>query len=209
MQASYLVDGTSLSRTATVYNQQKVSQQSLYYLNLSIIPISRTERSSWVLAETEKKMDEEANVVWSTTQFAPTIIPLDYTRRPTKPVATLQCTNPDQDLVCATEENLRKLDSNFTHAPSYVEHGGVLSGRGFIAAVTISSIVVAVAIFYAVNTSLMRKQQQRLKASFSATVSRHIYGGLTSTSSLSLKKVSKLYHEVDTDGNGNIFKSGD
>ena len=135
-----------------------MSQRSLYYPNLS--DGTEIKRSSWVLAEMEKKMDEEANVVWSTTQSAPTIIPLDYTRRPTKPVATLQCTNPDQDLGCATEDNLRKLDPNFTHAPSYVEHNGVLSGRGFVAAVTISSIVVAVEIFSAV---------------FSATVSRHIY----------------------------------
>ena len=179
-------------------NQRRVN-------NLSIIPISPMERGSWVLAEMEKKMDEEANVVWSTTQFAPNIIPLDYTRRPTKPVATLQCTNPDQDLVCATEENLRKLDSNFTHAPSYVEHSGVLSGRGFIAAVTISSIVVAVAIFYFVNRSLMRRQEQRLKSAFSAAVSRHIDGGLTSN--LSPEEVSKLYHDVDIDGNGNISKS--
>ena len=196
VQASYLADGTSLSRTTTLYNEAEVGQRSLYYLNRADGTRIKDE-SAW-LAEFEKKMDE-ANV-WSTA-FAPPMIPLDY-MRPTESIATLQCTNPDQDL-CSTEEDWRKMDPNFNDTP-YVEPNGVLTG-GFIAAVTILSIVVAAAIFYVVNRSLMRKQEQRLKTAFSAAVSRHIDGGLTS--SLSPEKVSKLYREVDIDNNGRISKA--
>ena len=195
-QATYLADGTSMSRTTTAYNQAEVGQRSLYYLNRSDGTRIKDE-SAW-LADFEKKMDE-ANV-WSTA-FAPPMIPLDY-MRPTKSIATLQCTNPNQDL-CATEEDWREMDPNFNDTP-YVEPNGVLTG-GFIAAITISSIVVAAAIFYAVNRILMGKQEQRLKTAFSAAVSRHIDGGLTS--SLSPEKVSKLFHDVDIDNNGNISKA--
>ena len=197
VQASYLTDGIRSSHTMTIYRQEpEVGQPFLYYLERGDGTRIK-DASAWV-ADMEKAMDEA--YVWST-EFAPPIIPLDY-MRPTKPVTTLQCTNPDQDL-CATEEDWRKEDPNFNDTP-YVEPNGVLTG-GFIAAVTISSIVVAVAIFYFVNRSLMRRQEQRLKSAFSAAVSRHIDGGLTSN--LSPEEVSKLYHDVDIDGNGNISKS--
>ena len=98
------------------------------------------------------------------TAFVPPTIPLDY-MRPTKSIATLQCTNPDQDLCATEEEDWRNMDPNFNDTSPYGEPNGVLTG-GFIAAVIISSIIVAAVIFYAVNRSLMRKQDSSLESSF-------------------------------------------
>ena len=50
----------------------------------------------------------------------------------------------------------------------------------------------------------MQKQQQRLKEAFSKAISKHIDGGLKSD--LSPDEVAKLYHQVDSDGNGTISK---
>jgi len=198
-QASYLVDEKQTSRMETFYAVATTAlgestRTTVYSARSEGVKV--TDKNEWL-----QQMDAalaDANVF--TEDTAPPGFP-PQSIRPTISVDRLQCANINQDL-CPSEEDWRKVDPYYNDTP-YVEPEGALTG-GFIAGITIASIIAASLIFYAINRFLMQKQQQRLKEAFSKAISKHIDGGLKSD--LSPNEVAKLYHTVDSDGNGTISK---
>ena len=199
IQASFLADGKQTSRMDTFYAIQPTPEGGSIRTTVQSTRsegVSVADKNEWL-----QQMDAslaDANVLSAAT--APPGFP-PQNMIPSIPVDTLQCANINQD-VCPMEEDWQKVDPYYNDTP-YVEPEGVLTG-GFIAGVTIASIIAAILIFYAINRVLMQKQQERLKAAFSNAISKHIDGGLKSD--LSPDEVAKLYRKVDSDGNGKISK---
>ena len=103
-------------------------------------------------------------------------------------------------LVCPTEDDWRVRDPVYDESP-YTEPDGVLTG-GFIAGVTIATIVVAVSIFYFIYKRGVEAQERRIKnsvlESILQTMSIIKYEELTPPTDL-----GDMFKKIDGDGNGN------
>jgi len=102
-----------------------------------------------------------------------------------------------------SEEDWQKFDPDFGTSP-YVEPDGILTG-GFIAGVTIASIIVAVAIFSFIYKRGVEAREKRVKAAVAMSIAKTMnFSG--SSKNLSPSELEAMFVKIDTDGNGNLSK---
>ena len=101
------------------------------------------------------------------------------------------------------EEDWKKYDPAFGTSP-YVEPDGILTG-GFIAGVTIASIIVAVAIFSYIYKRGVEAREKRVKAAVAMSIAKTMnFSG--SSKNLSPSELEAMFVKIDDDGNGNLSK---
>jgi len=105
-------------------------------------------------------------------------------------------------LSCPTEEDWKLRDPNLGTSP-YVEPDGVLTG-GFIAGVTIGSIVVAVVIFYFIYKHGVEAREKRVKAAVLKSIAQSM--SITTHKEMTSGDLGKMFNKIDADGNGNLSK---
>ena len=101
------------------------------------------------------------------------------------------------------EEDWKKYDPEFGTSP-YVEPDGILTG-GFIAGVTIASIIVAVAIFSFIYKRGVEAREKRVKAAVAMSIAKTMNFSGTSKN-LSPSELEAMFVKIDTDGNGHLSK---
>ena len=101
------------------------------------------------------------------------------------------------------EEVWQKYDPEFGSSP-YVEPDGILTG-GFIAGVTIASIIVAVAIFSFIYKRGVEAREKRVKAAVAMSIAKTMNFSGTSKN-LSPSELESMFVKIDNDGNGNLSK---
>ena len=101
------------------------------------------------------------------------------------------------------EEDWKKYDPEFGTSP-YVEPDGILTG-GFIAGVTIASIIVAVAIFSFIYKRGVEAREKRVKAAVAMSIAKTMNFSGTSKN-LSPSELESMFVKIDNDGNGNLSK---
>jgi hypothetical protein len=111
-------------------------------------------------------------------------------------------TLPCATLECPTDENWALIDPYLGTSP-YIEPDGVLTG-GFIAGVTISSIVVALLVFYMIYKRGVEAREKRVKLAVLNSLSKSM--SLKISKSLTAKDLNEMFQKIDDDGNGNIDK---
>ena len=111
-------------------------------------------------------------------------------------------TPPCVTLECPTDENWALINSYLGTSP-YIEPDGVLTG-GFIAGVTISSIVVALLIFYMIYKRGVEAREKRVKKAVLNSLSKSM--SLKISKNLTAKDLNEMFQRIDDDGNGNIDK---
>ena len=103
-----------------------------------------------------------------------------------------------------SEEDWQKYDPEFGTSP-YVEPDGILTG-GFIAGVTIASIIVAVAIFSFIYKRGVEAREKRVKAAVAMSIAKTMdFSG--SSKNLSPSELEAMFVKIDNDGNGNLSKN--
>ena len=105
-------------------------------------------------------------------------------------------------LSCPTEDDWATQDPTLRTSP-YVEPDGVIEG-GFIAGVTIASLVVLTTLFYLFHKNRMAAKERHLKEAFAKSIAKNIKGG--KLKDLSPADLQGLYNSIDIDKNGNISK---
>jgi len=105
-------------------------------------------------------------------------------------------------LACPTENDWKSVDPAFGKTP-YIEPNGVLTG-GFIAGITITSIVIAVAIFYYVYKRGVEAQEKRVKEAVLKSIAKSMT--VTMSKHLSPLELENMFKKIDVDGNGSISK---
>ena len=105
-------------------------------------------------------------------------------------------------LFCATEDNWGVRDPYLGTSP-YIEPNGVLTG-GFIAGVTIASIVVAVLIFYTIFKRGLENRERRVKEAVLKSIAKTMT--LKISKNLQPSDLAQMFQKIDIDGNGNIDK---
>ena len=111
-------------------------------------------------------------------------------------------TPPCVTLECPTDENWALIDPYLGTSP-YIEPDGVLTG-GFIAGVTISSIVVALLVFYMIYKRGVEAREKRVKMAVLNSLSKSM--SLKISKNLTAKDLNEMFQKIDDDGNGNIDK---
>jgi len=111
-------------------------------------------------------------------------------------------TPPCVNLECPTDENWALIDPYLGTSP-YIEPDGVLTG-GFIAGVTISSIVVALLVFYMIYKRGVEAREKRVKKAVLNSLSKCM--SLKISKNLTAKDLNEMFQKIDDDGNGNIDK---
>jgi gas vesicle protein len=106
-------------------------------------------------------------------------------------------------LVCPTEDYWKTRDPALLTSP-YVEPDGVLTG-GFIAGVTIGSIIVACAIFYFIYKRGVEARERRVKAAVFKSIAQTM--NITASKSLSPQELESMFQKIDVDNNGNLSKA--
>ena len=102
-----------------------------------------------------------------------------------------------------SEEVWQKYDPAFGTSP-YIEPDGILTG-GFIAGVTIASIIVAVAIFSFIYKRGVEAREKRVKAAVAMSIAKTMnFSG--SSKNLSPTELEAMFVQIDADGNGNLSK---
>ena len=101
------------------------------------------------------------------------------------------------------EEDWKKYDPEFGTSP-YVEPDGILTG-GFIAGVTIASIIVAVAIFSFVYKRGVEAREKRVKAAIAMSIAKTMnFSGFSKN--LSPSELATMFGKIDKDGNGRLSR---
>ena len=104
--------------------------------------------------------------------------------------------------VCPTEDDWRVSDPVYGSSP-YIEPDGVLTG-GFIAGVTIATIVVAVSIFYFIYKRGVEARERRIKKAVLESISQTM--SITTQKELTPIDLGNMFKKIDVDGNGNLSK---
>merc|ERR1719491_2702614 len=117
---------------------------------------------------------------------------------PTTPATVPECFT----LACPTEDDWKSVDPAFGKTP-YIEPNGILTG-GFIAGITIASIVIAVAIFSYVFKRGLEAREKRVKAAVLKSIAKSMT--VTMSKNLSPRELEDMFKKIDTDGNGSISK---
>jgi len=115
---------------------------------------------------------------------------------------TSDTTPPCVTLDCPTDENWALIDPYLGTSP-YIEPDGVVTG-GFIAGVTISSIVVALLVFYMIYKRGVEAREKRVKQAVLNSLSKSM--SLKISKNLTAKDLNEMFQKIDDDGNGNIDK---
>ena len=103
-----------------------------------------------------------------------------------------------------TEEDWQKYDPEFGTTSPYVEPDGILTG-GFIAGVTISSIIVAVAIFSYIYKRGVEAREKRVKAAIAMSIAKTMnFSGFSKN--LSPSELATMFGKIDKDGNGRLSR---
>lgn len=121
--------------------------------------------------------------------------------RPFEPSTTVmapECTT----LICPTEDDWKKQDPKLGVSP-FQEPNGVLTG-GFIAIITILSIIVAMTIFYFVYKHGMAKRERRVKEAVMKSIAKSM--GISVTKVMDPTELNDTFKKIDADGNGNLSK---
>lgn len=105
-------------------------------------------------------------------------------------------------LVCPTEEDWKARDPVLGMSP-YVEPDGVLTG-GFIAGITIASIVVAVVIFSYIYKRGVEARERRVKEAVLKSIAETM--NITVSKDLSSCDLDEMFKKIDADDNGNLSK---
>jgi len=106
-------------------------------------------------------------------------------------------------LACPTEDDWKSADPVFGKTP-YIEPNGVLTG-GFIAGITIASIVIAVAIFSYIYKRGVEAREKRVKEAVLKSIAKSMT--VTMSKNLSPRELENMFKKIDTDGNGSISKA--
>jgi len=127
---------------------------------------------------------------------------ISYFTQPFDPTTT--DTLPEcSTLACPTENDWKSVDPVFGKSP-YVEPSGVLTG-GFIAGITIASIVIAVAIFSYVYKRGVKAQVKRVKDAVLKSIAKSMTVTMAQKP-LTPRELEDIFKKIDTDGNGSISK---
>eukprot|EP01083_Nonionella_stella_P190752 706377_1 len=105
-------------------------------------------------------------------------------------------------LVCPADEDWALADPNLGSSP-YIEPEGVLTG-GFIAGVTITSIVVALLVFYMIYRRGIELRETRVKEAVLKSLSKFM--SLKISKNLTAQDLNQMFQKIDTDGNGRLDK---
>ena len=111
-------------------------------------------------------------------------------------------TPPCVTLECPTDENWALIDPYLGTSP-YIEPDGVLTG-GFIAGVTIASIVVALLLFYMVYKRGVEAREKRVKQAVLNSLSKSM--SLKISKNLTAIDLNEMFQKIDDNGNGSIDK---
>ena len=161
---------------------------------------TRVDEDTW-LSELNKALDD-FNIPSPDTPF--TVVPgfdgPNFVKPfdPTKPDSAPEC----YTLVCPTEDYWKTRDPALLTSP-YVEPDGVLTG-GFIAGVTIGSIIIACAIFYYIYKRGVEARERRVKAAVLKSIAQTM--NITASKALSPQELESMFQKIDADGNGNLSK---
>jgi len=101
-----------------------------------------------------------------------------------------------------SEEEWMEYDPVFGTSP-YAEPDGVLTG-GFIAGITIGSVIVAVAIFYFIYKRGVEAREKRVKAAVAKSIAKNME--FSHSKNLSPSELETMFKKIDTDGSGDISK---
>jgi len=105
-------------------------------------------------------------------------------------------------LVCPTEDDWKMMDPYLNTSP-YIEPNGVLTG-GFIAGITIGSIVVAAIMFYFIYKRGVEAREKRVKAAVMKSIAKSMT--LSTSDNLEPKDLENMFSKIDVDGNGKLDK---
>jgi len=101
-----------------------------------------------------------------------------------------------------SEEEWMEYDPVFGTSP-YAEPDGVLTG-GFIAGITIGSVIVAFAIFYFIYKRGVEAREKRVKAAVAKSIAKNME--FSHSKNLSPSELETMFKKIDTDGSGDISK---
>lgn len=156
--------------------------------------------------ETEQEWFETMDQVFTETNLPDTALTpaLDspYFKKPFDPAATNPKAPECFGGVCPSEEDWRTYDPEYRTSP-YVEPPGVLTG-GFIAVVSVASILIALAIFYVVYKRGVERREQRLKEAVMGSIAKQM--GMTTNRELSPDELEEMFNSIDADHNGNLSR---
>jgi len=105
-------------------------------------------------------------------------------------------------LVCPTEDMWKQRDPVLGTSP-YVEPDGIHTG-GFIAIITIASIIIACAIFYCIYKRGVEAREKRVKVAVLKSMAQSM--NITTSKALSPTELQSMFKKIDEDGNGNLSK---
>jgi len=121
----------------------------------------------------------------------------------TKPFSSTAESAPEcYTLNCPTEDMWKQRDPFLGTSP-YIEPDGVLTG-GFIAGITIASIVVACTLFYFIHKHVAELREKRVKDAMLKSIAKSL--NLTTSKNLSPNELESMYKEIDADDNGKLSK---
>jgi len=134
-----------------------------------------------------------------------TELPLDWGRNgtiqpfdPTTSDVAPEC----MTLVCPTEDDWKTMDPYLNTSP-YIEPSGVLTG-GFIAGITIGSIVLSAIMFYFIYKRGVEAREKRVKEAVMRSIAKSMT--ISTSDNLKPKDLEKMFSKIDVDGNGNLDK---
>ena len=188
------------------------SKYNTYRETFAINPETKEKTPTAYSKATMRKVDTEQewfafmNQVFTESNLPDTaLIPaLDnpYFKKPFDPAASnataLECFGG----FCPSEEDWRTYDPEYGMSP-YVEPPGVLTG-GFIAIVSVASILIALIIFYVVYKRGVERREQRLKEAVMGSIAKQM--GMTTNRELSPDELEEMFNSIDADRNGNLSR---
>ena len=197
----------------TVYCFDDTCKKSNTYREYYIIDPLTFEKSSFGFSratlrkvDTEQEWFEAMDQVFTESNLPDTaIIPeLDSPnfKRPFDPAASNPMAPECFAGVCPSEEEWRTYDPEYRKSP-YVEPPGVLTG-GFIAAVSVASILIALAIFYVIYKRGVERRELRLKEAVMGSIAKQM--GMATNKELTPDELEEMFNKIDADHNGNLSR---
>jgi len=199
-QSLYCVDAEC--NKANVYiesytdlDTQEVSEEVQWFQRASM---KKVDKSTW-MAEWEKAFTEYS--IPPSDQAIPRFNLAPFTQ-PFDPKTSESAPECDTG-GCPSEDDWAKIDPNFNESP-YIEPDGTITG-GFIALITILSVLVASTIFYIVYTRGVEARERRVKVAVLKSIAETMT--IKSTKKLTPGNLEEMFKKIDVDDNGNLDKS--
>ena len=196
-RSTYCVDSecSTINEYAEVYSKESGEIFSSIKRSLK-----RVDKATWMITMGEALAD--FNIPAPEESF--TLIPgfdNDVFVRPFDP-ATSELAPECITISCPSDEDWKLSDPVLGTSP-YVEPHGVLTG-GFIAGVTIASIVVAVAIFSFIYKRGVEAREKRVKEAVLKSIAKNMT--ITASKALTPAELENMFNKIDADKNGNLSK---